>query len=41
MILGLIIFAAFTGLLAVLIVAYDRPTKARRKITGRGGDFAE
>ena len=41
MILGLIIFAAFTVLLAVLIVAYDRPTKSRRKITGRGGDFAE
>ncbi|MEI6671684.1 MAG: hypothetical protein WCL15_06630 [Actinomycetes bacterium] len=41
MVIGLVIFIAFTFLLAVLIIAYDRPTKARRKITGRGGDFAE
>jgi hypothetical protein len=41
MIVGIAIFAAFSGILAILIISYERPTKARRKLTGRGGDFAE
>jgi hypothetical protein len=35
------VFALFAGVLAILIISYERPTRARRKITGRGGDFAE
>jgi hypothetical protein len=41
MIAGIAIFALFTGVLAILIISYERPTRTRRKITGRGGDFAE
>lgn len=41
MILGLAIFSAFTGLVALLIISYERPAKKNKKITGRGGDFAE
>jgi hypothetical protein len=41
MIAGVAIFALFAGVLAILIISYERPTRARRKITGRGGDFAE
>jgi hypothetical protein len=41
MIVGIAIFAAFAGILAILIISYERPTKSRRKLTGRGGDFAE
>ena len=41
MIVGIAIFVAFSGILAILIISYERPTKARRKLTGRVGDFAE
>mgnify|MGYP000355410389 CR=1 FL=1 len=41
MIPGVAIFALFAGVLAILIISYERHTRARRKITGRGGDFAE
>jgi hypothetical protein len=41
MIVGVAIFAAFSGLIAILIISYERPTKKNKKITGRGGDFAE
>ena len=41
MILGIAIFAAFSGLLALLIISYEKPARKNRKITGRGGDFAE
>jgi hypothetical protein len=41
MIAGISIFAAFAGILALLIISYERPTNSRRKLTGRGGDFAE
>lgn len=41
MIIAISIFAAFSGLLALLIISYERPTKKNKKITGRGGDFAE
>jgi hypothetical protein len=41
MITGVAIFLAFSGLLALLIISYERPPKKNKKITGRGGDFAE
>jgi hypothetical protein len=41
MITGVPIFLAFSGLLALLIISYERPPKKNKKITGRGGDFAE
>jgi len=41
MIVGIAIFAVFVGIVAILIISYERPTKSRRKLTGRGGDFAE
>jgi len=41
MIEAVAIFALFAGVLAILVISYERPTRARRKITGRGGDFAE
>lgn len=41
MIVGVAIFAAFSGLLALLIISYERPSQKQKKITGRGGDFAE
>ena len=41
MIAGVAIFLAFSGLLAFLIISYERPPKKNKKITGRGGDFAE
>jgi len=41
MIEAVAVFALFAGVLAILVISYERPTRARRKITGRGGDFAE
>jgi hypothetical protein len=41
MIVGIAIFTVFFGLLALLIISYERPAKKNKKITGRGGDFAE
>jgi hypothetical protein len=41
MIAGVAIFVAFSGLLALLLISYERPSKKNKKITGRGGDFAE
>jgi hypothetical protein len=41
MTLALSLIAVFTGIIAILILSYERPTSARRKTTGRGGDFAE
>jgi len=40
MIVGVTIFAVFSGLAAILIFSYEKPPK-KNKITGRGGDFAE
>jgi hypothetical protein len=34
-----IIIGAFTMIIAALLVAYERPAKSKKKITGRGGDF--
>jgi len=41
MFIGLAIFVIFAALVSLLIFKYERPTRTRRKITGRGGDFAE
>jgi hypothetical protein len=41
MILNLVIFAIYAGLLGMLIFRYEKPTRNRKKLTGRGGDFAE
>jgi hypothetical protein len=40
MIIGLAIFLGFSGLLALFIISYEKPSK-NRKLTGRGGDFSE
>jgi hypothetical protein len=34
-----LILAAFISVLAGILVAYERPNKSKKKITGRGGDF--
>jgi len=36
-----IIFGLFVALVTMLVFVYERPKSRRRKITGRGGDFAE
>jgi hypothetical protein len=41
MIIGFSIFLLFLGLVATLIFSYEKPSKKNRKLTGRGGDFAE
>jgi hypothetical protein len=35
----LIVIGAFVLLLAALLIAYERPARKKKKITGRGGDF--
>jgi len=35
----LIVIGAFAIVLAALLIAYERPAKSKKKITGRGGDF--
>jgi hypothetical protein len=34
-----IVIGIFAVILAALLVAYERPAKNKKKITGRGGDF--
>jgi hypothetical protein len=34
-----IVIGVFLALLVSLLIAYERPTKSKKKITGRGGDF--
>jgi hypothetical protein len=34
-----LILAAFISVLAGVLVAYERPNKNKKKMTGRGGDF--
>jgi len=41
MIVGVTLFLVFSGLVAILIFSYEKPPKKNKKITGRGGDFAE
>jgi hypothetical protein len=33
------IVGAFVVVVAILLVAYERPAKDKKKLTGRGGDF--
>ncbi len=35
----LIIIGGFTIIVAAFIIAYERPSKSKNKLTGRGGDF--
>jgi hypothetical protein len=35
----LIVIGAFAIVLIALLVAYERPARSKKKITGRGGDF--
>jgi hypothetical protein len=35
----LIVIGLFAMILATLLVAYERPVKSKKKMTGRGGDF--
>lgn len=41
MIIGILIFIVSLAILTSFIFVYERPTKKRRKISGRGGDFSE
>jgi hypothetical protein len=34
-----IAFGAFALVVISLLVAYERPARSKKKITGRGGDF--
>ncbi len=36
---GLAIFAVYSVVLVILVTRYDRGSKDRPRITGRGGDF--
>ena len=35
----LVIIGLFVLAVAVFLVAYEKPSKAKKKMTGRGGDF--
>jgi hypothetical protein len=34
-----IVIGVFVMIVAALIIAYERPGKSNKKMTGRGGDF--
>jgi hypothetical protein len=34
-----IVIGAFAVILFGLLISYERPTRSKKKITGRGGDF--
>jgi hypothetical protein len=34
-----IVIGVFVMIIAALLVAYERPAKSKKKLTGRGGDF--
>jgi len=34
-----IVIGVFLMIVAALIIAYERPGKSKKKLTGRGGDF--
>jgi len=36
---ALIVIGAFALVLGALLIAYERPARNKKKITGRGGDF--
>jgi hypothetical protein len=35
----ILLIGAFVIIVGALLVAYERPVKSKKKITGRGGDF--
>ena len=35
----LVIVGLFAVAVAVLVLAYEKPSKTKKKLTGRGGDF--
>jgi hypothetical protein len=39
MIAEILVFITFIGVVAVLLISYEKPAMKRKKITGRGGDF--
>ena len=34
-----LLIGLFTMIISAFLVAYERPAKSKKKITGRGGDF--
>ena len=34
-----IVIGVFVMIIAALLIAYERPSKGKEKLTGRGGDF--
>jgi hypothetical protein len=34
-----ILIGGFVVIVGAMLIAYERPTRNRKKITGRGGDF--
>jgi hypothetical protein len=36
---GILLIFIFVSLTGVLIYRFEKPSKSKRKITGRGGDF--
>jgi hypothetical protein len=34
-----VVIGVFATILGALLVAYERPVKSKKKLTGRGGDF--
>jgi len=34
-----IVIGIFVAILVSLLIAYERPARSKKKITGRGGDF--
>ena len=34
-----IVIGVFAMIIAALLVAFERPVKSKKKLTGRGGDF--
>jgi len=39
--IGFAIFLIFAAALGLLLYKYERPSTSKKKLTGRGGDFAE
>jgi hypothetical protein len=39
--IGVAIFLIFASTVALLLYKYERPSNKGKKLTGRGGDFAE
>jgi hypothetical protein len=35
----LLVVGVFVMIVAALLIAYERPGKSKKKLTGRGGDF--